>query len=100
MQRNHFPAETFAKFLQFVEEQYPKAQKISIALDNWPVHFAPEVLASLQARQSRIRRLRLPTYAPGTNPIENAWHLFNQELTHMHPFSCHWKALRQCVDRW
>lgn len=100
MQRNHFPAETFAKFLELVEEQYPDAQTISIVLDNWPVHFAPPVLDSLHARHSRIRLLRLPTYAPWANPIEKVWHCFNQHLTHLHPFACQWKTLRQVVDEW
>jgi len=100
MQRNHFPAPLFAKFLAFVEKQYPQAETIYIALDNWPPHHDDEVVSSLQARQSRIRLLFLPTYAPWTNPIEKVWRKFNQELAHLHPFSSNWKELRTTVDAW
>ncbi len=100
LQRNHFPAEIFTRFLAFVEAQYPQAETIYIALDNWPVHCDDLVLTSLEARQSRIRLLPLPTYAPWTNPIEKVWRKFNQEVAHMHPFSSNWKGLRQTVDAW
>lgn len=100
MQRNHFPADLFAKFLLEVEAQYPQAQVIYVALDNWPVHFAPEVLQSLEEHKSRIRLLRLPTYAPWTNPIEKVWRLFNQEVTHMHRFATQWANLREVADDW
>jgi transposase len=100
MQRNHFPAELFLKFLEYVEQQYPQATTIFIALDNWPVHFAPEVLQALQERQSPIQLLPLPTYAPWTNPIEKVWRKFNQEVAHLHPFSHHWSQLRETVDAW
>src|SRR6202011_3032365 len=63
-QRNHFTADQMGQFYQFVEEQYPDAKIIYIALDNWKVHFEPSILEAMEKRNSRIRFLRLPTYAP------------------------------------
>lgn len=100
MQRNHFAVPQMIKFFTYVEEQYPNAETIYIALDNWPVHYAPVLEESLKKRKSTIRFLFLPTYAPWTNPIEKVWRVFQQEFQHMHPFSRHWKDLRETVDAW
>ena len=99
-QRNHFTADQMGKFYQFVEDQYPDAEIIYIALDNWKVHFEPSILEAMEKRKSRIRLLRLPTYAPWTNPTEKVWRLFKQEVTHMHPYTYEWKTLRQTIDGW
>ena len=98
MQRNHFAVPQMRKFFRYVEEQYPKAETIYVAFDNWPVHYAPELMQDLKQRESRLRFLFLPTYAPWTNPIEKVWRLFQQEFQHMHPFSTRWKELRETVD--
>jgi hypothetical protein len=63
----------FLKFLQMVEAQYPDAEVLYIALDNWSVHSNECVLPALQARQSKIQLLFQPTYAPWTNPMEKVW---------------------------
>lgn len=99
-QRNHFPADAFLDFLLSIEAQYPDAEVIYVAMDNWPVHFAPTVLEGLAQRHSRLQLLRLPTYAPWTNPIEKVWLKFNREVTHLHPLSYKWKELRQIADDW
>lgn len=100
MQRNHFAVPQMLSFFQYVETQYPDAQVIYMALDNWKVHFEPAITQALQAATSRIRFLRLPTYAPWTNPIEKVWRLFCQDFEHLHPFSTRWKELRDTVDAW
>jgi hypothetical protein len=69
-QRSHFTVQEMYHYFRFVERRYPKAERISIALDNWPVHFHPFVLEELAKRKSRIELLPLPTYAPCTNPTE------------------------------
>ena len=99
-QRNHFTADQMGKFSQLVEEHYPDAEIIYIALDNWKVHFEPSLLEEMEKRKSRIRLLRLPTYAPWTNPVEKVWRLFKQYITHMHPYTYEWRALRKTIDAW
>ncbi len=99
-QRNHFTAQQMGKFYQFVEEQYPDAEIIYIALDNWKVHFEPSILEPMEKRNSRIRLLRLPTYAPWTNPVEKVWRLFKQQVTHMHPYTYEWSIFRKTIDAW
>jgi len=64
---------------------YPHAEKVFIALDNWPVHKHPRVLEAL-ARQPKVVILWLPTYAPWLNPIEKLWRWLKQRVTHAHPW--------------
>lgn len=99
-QRNHFTADQMGKFYQFIEEQYPDTEIIYIVLDNWRVHFEPSILEAMEKRKSRIRLLRLPTYAPWTNPTEKVWRLFKQEITHLHPYTYEWSTLRKTIDAW
>ncbi len=99
-QRSSFTVKEMARFLRFVEAHYPKADLIYIALDNWPVHFHPYVLDELAKHHSRIQLLRLPTYAPWTNPIEKVWRKFNQEVAHMHPWSANWSKLKERATEW
>ena len=62
-QRDHFNVKEMYRFFYFVEKQYPEADVIYIALDNWPVHFHGYVSDHLAARNSRIRLLPRPSYA-------------------------------------
>src|SRR5258708_5370885 len=61
-QRSTFDHQTFLRYLQAVEACYPDAEHIYIALDNWPVHFQPDVLAGLH--NSKHTPGRLPTHPP------------------------------------
>jgi transposase len=97
-QRSAFDHPTFLRYLLAVEARYPQAQSISIALDNWPVHFQPDVLARLQS--SKIRLLFLPTYAPWLNPIEKVWRKLKQEILHLHRYTSRWKDLQERVEHW
>jgi len=92
--------DNFLKFLQLVEEQYPEAQVIYIALDNWSVHINERVLPALQARKSKIQLLFQPTYAPWTNPMEKVWLRFNEDVSHMHPHWAKWQPWRLRIDDW
>lgn len=92
--------DNFLTFLQRVEEQYPNAEVISIALDNWSVHVNERVLPALQARQSKIQLLFQPTYAPWTNPMEKVWLRFNEDVSHMHPHWAKWQPWRLRIDDW
>ena len=96
-QRSHFPHRTLARFFQEVAAAYPRAAHIAIALDNWPVHFHPELLAALPPR---LELLRLPTYAPWTNPVEDLWHGLAADVLHHHPFADAWPTLQAAVTAW
>ena len=81
-----------------MEARYPGVEHIYIALDNWPVHFQPDVLAALQNR--KITLLFLPTYAPWLKPIEKVWRKLKQEILHLHRYSSRWKDLQERVEVW
>ena len=97
---------TVVRFWKQVVAAYPQAEKIYVVVDNWPVHFHPDVLAALEPQEnpfpvyvpaswaavtSKAKRLNLPvqlvptpTYAPSTNPIEKLWRWLKQDVLHMH----------------
>lgn len=110
-------------FWQELRRRYPQAEKIYVVLDNWPVHFHPDVLAALEPQQTRfelktpanwptapcakaqqlnlpIQLLPLPTYASWCNPIEKLWRKLQQELLHLHRDAPDWPALRAKVKAW
>jgi transposase len=99
-QRAHFTVREMYYYLRFVERHYPKAERITIALDNWPVHFHPFVLEELAKRKSRIELLPLPTYAPWTNPMEKVWGLLAKDVLNQHAFGEDWPGLKQAVSDW
>lgn len=61
-----------------IEEQFPDNELVYVIEDNHPVHTTPEVRAWYAARRHRIYRLFWPAYSPDLNPIENWWHLMQQ----------------------
>ena len=77
---------------------YPTAQRIYVIQDNWPVHFHPELRAALV--QTPIRLVRLPTYAPWTNPVEKVWRKLYAAVLHLHRFADAWDELTQTVQAW
>ena len=99
-QRDHFTVKEMYRFFYFVEQQYPDAKLISIALDNWPVHFHPYVCEHLERRHSRIRLLPLPTYAPWTNPVEKVWLKLCKDVLDQHTFGSDWQGLKQAITTW
>lgn len=86
------------RFFQQLAARYPDAEVIYVVLDNWPVHFLPEVVEA--ARQCRIELVRLPTYAPWTNPVEKVWLRLKREVLHHHRFADDWAGLVDRVQRW
>jgi hypothetical protein len=95
-QRKQFDRRTLIRFFQALAASYPDAEVIYVALDNWPVHFHPDVLAALPA--CRIVLVPLPTYAPWTNPIEKVWRKLYHEVLHLHTFVDHWPELQVAVE--
>ena len=97
-QRPRFDRQTLLAYYRHLETIYPDAQVIFIVQDNWPVPFHPDLLLALA--NSRICLLRLPTYAPWTNPTEKVWLRLYQELLHHHNFGDDWWGLVGAVQTW
>jgi transposase len=87
-----------AAFVRRLAAAYPDARRIDVALDNWPVHVLPAVTTALA--DTPIRLLRLPTYAPWTNPIEKVWRKLKQEVLRQHDFADDWPGLQAAVGQW
>jgi len=119
---SHFTLKLLVDFYQLVAQTYPAAEVIFLVVDNWPVHFHPDVLAALheptvawplklpanwpaqpskQARQLDLplRLLPLPTYAPWNNPIEKLWRLLKHDVLHLHRFEDDWEGLKGRVKQ-
>jgi hypothetical protein len=115
-QRSHITTACLSNFLAHVHAAYPQAETIAIVLDNWPVHFHPDVLCRLQPQHFPwplhlpatwpteprsnakhdslpIRLLCLPTYASWLNPIEKLWRCLKQEVIRLHRCADDWPAL-------
>jgi hypothetical protein len=112
-------------FYKEVAAAYPDAEEVDVVLDNWPVHFHPDLLAALQPQACPfpfprppswppgpspdaarkwgglalpIRLVPLPTYASWLNPIEKLWRWLRQDVVHLHPWADAVPALRAAVD--
>jgi hypothetical protein len=115
-QRSHITTTCLSHFFAQVHAAYPQAESIAIVLDNWPVHFHPDVLGHLQpqhfpwplhlpnnwpteprrqpfADKLPIRLLCLPTYASWLNPIEKLWRWLKQEVIRLHRCADDWPTL-------
>lgn len=108
-------------FWQALRAAYPQAETIYVVVDNWPLHYHPDVLAALEPqrtvwelktpaswpRQARasakrlglpIQLLPLPTYASWCNPIEKLWRKLQQEVLHLHGYADDWTKLKEKVQ--
>lgn len=118
--RQHYKVRlpNLSDFYAAVRADYPDAEEIYLAQDNWPVHFHPDVLVRLQPQMFYpsppkvppnwpteprktaiqddlpIRLLLLPTYASWLNPIEKLWRKLKQDVLHLHRLSDDWQALK------
>jgi transposase len=97
-QRSDAKVGTLKRYYKALRGAYPEAGRIYVAQDNWPVHFHADVLASLEG--TNVRLLRLPTYAPWTNPIEKVWRWLKADKLHQHDFGDDWQGLQQEVTNW
>lgn len=116
---------TLVHFCAQLVATYPDADQIDVVLDNWPIHFHPDLLIALQPQtplapfvtppswpteahpmavqrwgtwQLPIRLVGLPTYASWLNPIEKLWRKLRQEVTHLHPWADDLPGLRAAID--
>jgi hypothetical protein len=108
------------QFYEHLCQQYAAAERLYLVLDNWPIHFHPDVLAALEPQawpwpwvtspnatatpSPQARRLHLPiqliclpTYASWLNPIEKLWRKLKQEVLHLHPWAADLVELRRQV---
>jgi hypothetical protein len=118
-QRSRIDVPALIRFYQSLVTAYP-GRRIYLVLDNWPVHFHPDVLAALEPQTSpfpvlrprswpsepspRAKRLHLPiqlvplpTYSPWANPIEKLWRWLKQDVLHLHRLADDLPALRDLV---
>jgi len=121
-QRSKTDTSCLAGFWYDLRFHYSDAETIYVVVDNWPVHFHPDVLAPLQEQnfpfQPRlpdnwpteplpktkrddlpIQLLCLPTYASWLNPIEKLWRWLKQDILHLHRHSDDWPALKLRVEQ-
>jgi transposase len=108
------------RFYRQIRADYPNAETIYVAQDNWPVHVHPLVVATLDIQHSPfwptlpdnwptspdakgrlqglpIQLVFLPTYASWLNPIEKLWRWTRQQVLHLHRLSDQWLDLKQAV---
>lgn len=115
---------TLVGFYQHLCAQMP-GKRLYIVVDNWPVHFHPELISALEKQHSPfeyhlpknwlnikirntykqlnlpIQLLSLPTYASWLNPIEKVWKWLNEEVLHHHTFAERFDELKnEVVPQW
>ena len=121
VQRSRTDRTCLANFWYQLHQDYPQAETLYVVVDNWPMHFHPDVLAPLRPQnfpfpilvpdnwpqtpsarakhdQLPIQLLCLPTYASWLNPIEKLWRWLKQEVLHLHRQSDDWEALKEQVQ--
>jgi len=123
IQRQKTTVPSLVQLYKDVCQVYPKAETIYIIMDNWPVHFHPDILEALVAQTTPfelrlpaswkelkpkgkyahlnlpIQIVTLPTYASWLNPIEKLWKLLKKDIIHQHSFAHHFKELVSIVER-
>ena len=120
-QRSRTDISCLTGFWYQLRQEYPDVEIIYAVVDNWPVHFHPDVLAPLQKQNLPfppklpanwptehsakakvdnlpIQLLCLPTYASWLNPIEKLWRWLKQDILHLHRLSDTWLQLKLRVD--
>ena len=98
---------------------YPGRQ-LYLVIDNWPIHYHPDLLAALEPQASPfpahrprhwptepgptakrlglpIQLVPLPTYSPWLNPIERLWRWLKQDVLHLHLHADDLTALKALV---
>ncbi len=122
-QRSTLTVATLVDFFRDLVAAYD-GRPIVVVLDNWPVHFHPDLLAALVPQTTPfpfprprhwptaprpaavaqwghlnlpIQFLPLPTYASWLNPIEKLWRWLRQTVVHRHPWADALPTLWQAV---
>jgi DDE superfamily endonuclease len=119
-QRSKITIACLISFLQYLAKTYEN-KRIFIIIDNWPVHYHPDVLAALQEQMYKqyfrtpdswkdikpkkkylnlnlpIQFVPLPTYASWLNPIEKLWRWLKKDILHNHQMANDWTLLKEKV---
>ena len=122
IQRGKITVPAFVEFLRQVTARYPGVETIYLVVDNWPVHFHPDVIEALQEQQCPypfqlpaswqglepsgrykgenlpVQLVPLPTYSPWLNPSEKIWRWLKKDLLHNHSFANDFKELKVKVE--
>lgn len=118
-QRARIGVPALIRFYQALVAAYPD-RRVYLVLDNWPIHYHPDVLAALEPQAARgwfrtppswptepsprakrlnlpIQLIPLPTYSPWLNPIEKLWRWLKQDVLHLHRLADDLAMLRAIV---
>jgi hypothetical protein len=105
-------------FYQGLVAAYPATERLYVVVDNWPVHYHPDLLSHLIEQPYAAEFIRpatwptqptrpvpveklpvvlvpLPTYASWLNPIEKLWGYSRQTVTHLHRLADDLAGLKQ-----
>lgn len=69
---------------QLVKDDYPRARRIHIILDNYKIHSSQRTQMALAALEDRVQLHFLPPYCPDHNRIERAWKDLHDNVTRNH----------------
>ena len=69
---------------QLVRDDYPRARRIHIILDNYKIHSSQRTKMALGALGDRVQLHFLPPYCPDHNRIERAWKDLHDNVTRNH----------------
>lgn len=110
----------FVHFLRQVCTVFSGVAQVYAVLDNWSVHFHPDVVEALVPQQFAadfripphwsgvasgrfagwalpVQLVPLPTYAPWTNPIEQLWRWLSEQVVVHHPWAAAVEHLQAAV---
>jgi hypothetical protein len=120
-QKSKITTSQLIAFLKQIVQTYPNKQ-IDIVMDNWPVHYHPDVLAALEPQTYQhqfntppswknikpktkylnlnlpIQFIPLPTYASWLNPIEKLWKWLKKDLIHNHIYANDWTTFKELIN--
>ena len=69
---------------QLVRDDYPRARRIHIILDNYKIHSSQRTKLALAALGDRVQLHFLPPYCPDHNRIERKWKDLHDNVTRNH----------------
>jgi len=77
-------AALFCELLRLVANQYPRARRVHLIVDNYGIHSARATLRTLADLDGRIVLHFLPPYCPDANRIERVWQDLHANVTRNH----------------
>lgn len=69
---------------KLLQEDYPKAKRIHVILDNYRIHSSRQVELAMANMRGRIQLHFLPPYCPDHNRIERVWRDLHANVTRNH----------------